>query len=95
MNDYGEMKMTTINNSEEETVKAILENTDTILFQIERHIEMIADCIYRGEAPDKCVDSSVANVTLQNPPMRVIIKSQRDRTENILEELVRIKDALW
>lgn len=95
MNDYGEMKMPTSNNSGEETVKAILENMDNILFEIERHIEMIADGVYRGEPPAKCVDSPISNVAPQMPPMRVIIKSQRDRTEKILKELVRLEEALW
>lgn len=74
-----------------ETAKELLENMKAILKEMNTEVRMISDAVYRGanfnqEAPDE------PKVT---PPMVDIMQEQRNMAQDILDELIKIRQALW
>lgn len=75
-----------------ETAKELLENMGAILKELNKEVRMISDAVYRGgnfnpleEEPNEP----------KMPPMVAIMRGQRDAAEEVLKELVRIREALW
>ena len=74
-----------------ETAKELLENMGAILMELNNQVRMIAEAVYRGaDSVEKA-----PNEPRETPPMIAIMKGQRDSAEEILRELVRIREALW
>lgn len=82
-----------VEEAKRETAKELLENMGAILKKLNTEVRMISDAVYRGcncnpveEVPDEPKGMS---------PMVVIIKGQRDAAEEVLRELIKIREALW
>lgn len=75
-----------------ETVKELLENMGTILGEMGNQVGMISDALYRGGNNG---EKEPANEPCAMPPMVVVMRGQRDAAENLLKEIVKIREALW
>lgn len=92
MNDFTNVKTCSVEEQKRETVKELLENMGAILVELNNNVCMIADAVYRGgnNNPVKEVHDEP-----KMPPMVAIMQGQRDAAEEVLKELVRIREALW
>lgn len=96
MNDYMNEKTCLVEEPKRETVKELLENMWSILKEMQNQVSMISDAVYRGG--EKCVEKGQAVTTNEpcaTPPMVVMMSMQRDTAEYLLNEIVKIREALW
>ena len=75
-----------------ETAKELLENMGAILMELNNEVRMISDAVYRGGNCD--LVEEVPNEQ-KMPSIVAIMRGQRDAAEEVLKELVRIREALW
>lgn len=74
-----------------ETAKDLLDHMDGILREMETQVAMISDAVYRGKP---LVEKEPINEPC-DPPMVVIMQRQRDIAGRLLEEIIKIREALW
>lgn len=91
-NDFVNVKTCSVEEQRIETVKELLENMGTILDEIGNQVGMISDALYRGGNHG---EKEPANEPCAMPPMVVVMRGQRDAAENLLKEIVKIREALW
>lgn len=75
-----------------ETAKELLGNMWSILGEMNNEVAMISDAVYRGGNNG---EKEPANEPCAMPPMVVVMRGQRDAAENLLKEIVKIREALW
>lgn len=75
-----------------ETAKELLGDMDGILREMETQVAMISDAVYKGEKP---VEKELNSEPCATPPMVVIMQRQRDTAEYLLQEIIKIREALW
>jgi len=92
MNDFVNVKTCSAEEQRRETVKELLENMGTILGEMGNQLGMISDALYRGGNHE---EKEPANDPCAMPPMAVLMRDQRDAAENLLKEIVKIREALW
>ena len=77
-----------------ETAKELLENMGCILREMDNQVSMISDAVYRGENVEK--NPALTNEPCATtPPMVVVMRAQRDTAEQLLKEIIKIREALW
>lgn len=74
-----------------ETVKAIMENMDAIITEMENGIRMISDGL-TGATPFK---EDEYRKTMEDHAIVDRLRIQRDRAVKILENIARIREVLW
>lgn len=77
-----------------ETAKELLDDTRCILREMENHVAMISDAVYRGERPVE-TGPALTNEPCATPPMVVMMREQRGTADRLLKEIVKIREALW
>ena len=75
-----------------ETAKDLLGDMDGILREMETQVSMISDALYRGR---NLVESGNNKEPCDAPPMVVIMQEHRDTAERLLQEIIKIREALW
>ena len=76
----------------EGTARELLENMGNIFREMKHELAMISGAVYRGET---CTKEEPDNEPCTTPPMIVIMQLQRDAAEDLLKEIVKIREALW
>lgn len=77
-----------------ETAKELLDHMGIILREMENHVAMISDAVYRGVKPVE-KGPALTNEPCATPPMVVMMREQRDTAERLLKEIIKIREALW
>ena len=75
-----------------EPAKDILTTTGAILREIADQVRMIGDAVYRGGETNRPMPQEKLD---GEPPMLVILDAQRGMAKDILEEVAKIREALW
>ena len=94
MNDYANTITCLAEEQRRETAKELLENIGCILREMENHVAMISDAVYRGENHVE-KGPALTNEPCATPPMVVMMRGQRDTAEYLLKEIIKIREALW
>lgn len=92
MNDFVNAKICAGVDQRIDTAKAILDNMDLILIEMKHQVAMIADGIYRGES---IVENELDNEPRPTLPMVAHMQEHVDTAEFLLEEIKKIREALW
>lgn len=92
MNDFVNAKICAGVEKKRETAKTLLGNMDAILIEMAHQVTMIADAIYRGESH---VENELDNEPRAELPMVVIMQQHVDTADRLLEEIKKIREALW
>ena len=92
MNDFANATKCSVEEPRRETAKELLENMGAILRELNNEVRMISDAVYRGR---NCNPVEEEPNEPKMPPMVAIMREQRDVAEEVLKELVRIREALW
>lgn len=94
MNDFANATKCTVEEQRTETVVELLDSMGCILREINCQVALISDAVYRGESPVE-KEPDTANEPLTASPIVVIMRGQRDTAKYLLEEIVKIREALW
>lgn len=92
MNDFVDAKICSGVELKRETAKELLGNMDNILREMETQIALISDGIYRGQS---LVQNEPNNGPCATSPMVVLMQQQVDTAERLLQEIIKIREALW
>lgn len=92
MNDFVNAKICAGVEQKRDTAKALLDNMDVILMEMTHQVAMIADGIYRGES---LVEDELENEPRATLPMVALMLQHVDTAERLLEEIKKIREALW
>lgn len=94
MNDFVNAVTCSGEEQKRETVKELLEDMGSILKEMENQVAMISDAVYRGgKAEEK--GPALTNESCATPPMVVMMRWQRNTAEQLLKDIVEIREALW
>lgn len=88
-----ELAQCAVKEAKTETAKELLENMGAILKELNNEVRMISDAVYRGGCCNPVEE--IPNEPKGMPPMVAIMHGQRDEAEELLKEVVKIREALW
>jgi hypothetical protein len=94
MNDFANTTKCSVEEQRTETFLELLDAMGHVLREINVQVAMISDAVYRGESlVEKESDTVDEPFTAQ--PIVAIMRGQRDTAKYLLEEIVKIREALW